>query len=417
MSGSRLVRSSPDLTRLVDEGYSIRLVNGYLAVDDVPFVDDSGKVGLGALLCPLDLQGDRTAKPSTHVMCFVGGEPRDRNGQPIDGLINAGVERWSASPDLVATCGFSQKPRPDGYSDYYEKVSYYVAMVANHAHAVAPGISALTAKPVATDEDDGVFVYVDTFSSRAGITARNEHLAIRKVVVVGLGGTGGYLLDLLAKTPIHEIHLYDGDIFGTHNAFRAPGAAGLEDLRAGQMKVDYFARTYARMHRGIRPHAARVTAGNVHELLDADFVFLAMDSNPDKKTIVEALLDACVPFVDAGIGVSNDPNGIAGQIRVTTSTPGRSDHIDGDQLLSYAVDGDAEYDTNLQVAELNMMAAGLAVVRFKKLFEFYADDENERHSVYVIGSNEIHSRYGQDGQTTAALSVNSTDGREPEAAA
>jgi hypothetical protein len=28
-----------------------------------------------------------------------------------------------------------------------------------------------------------------------------------------------------------------------------------------------------------------------------------------------------VSFIDTGIGVSNDPNGIAGQIRVTTSTP------------------------------------------------------------------------------------------------
>ena len=52
---------------------------------------------------------------------------------------------------------------------------------------------------------------------------------MKKVVIVGLGGTGGYLLDLLAKTPIEEIHLYDDDIFGTHNAFRAPGAASLDD--------------------------------------------------------------------------------------------------------------------------------------------------------------------------------------------
>jgi hypothetical protein len=300
MSDSRLVRNSPDLIRLIDEGYSIRVVNGFLVVDDIPFVDGAAEVKRGALLCPLDLHGDRTAKPSTHVMCFVGGEPRDKNGQPIDGLINTGVERWSAAPDLVAACGFSQKPQAGGYTDYYEKVSYYAAMVVNHARAVDPRVTALTAKPVATDEDDGVFVYVDTFSSRAGITTRNQSLAMRKVVIVGLGGTGSYLLDLLAKVPIHEIHLYDDDIFGTHNAFRAPGAASLEDLRAGPMKVEYYERMYTRMHRGIRPHAVSVTSENVADLLDADFVFLTMDANPDKMAIIKALTDARVPYIDTG---------------------------------------------------------------------------------------------------------------------
>jgi hypothetical protein len=401
MSGSRLVRNSPDLTRLADEGYSIRIVDGHLVVDDIPFVNDAAEIQRGKFLCPLDLQGDRTAKPNTHVMCFIGGEPRDKHGQPIDGLINPDVEKWSASPDLIATCGFSLKPRADGYHDFHEKVTSYAALVANHARALDPSVTELTAKPIASDEDDGVFVYVDTFSSRAGITTRNQQLALQKIVIVGLGGTGGYLLDLLAKTPIHEIHLYDGDLFGTHNAFRAPGAASLEDLRAGPMKVDHFTQIYAHMHRGIHPHPTRVTADNIDELLDADFVFLTMDANPDKKIIVEKLTDARVPFIDTGIGVDNDPDGIAGQIRITTSTPGRSEHITRDSLLSYLSGDDADYDTNLQVAELNMTAAAQAVIRFKKLLGFYADDEDERHCVYVTATNEIHTRYGQPDQTTA----------------
>ena len=32
MSDSRLVRNSPDLQRLVSDGYTVRLVNGYLVV-------------------------------------------------------------------------------------------------------------------------------------------------------------------------------------------------------------------------------------------------------------------------------------------------------------------------------------------------------------------------------------------------
>lgn len=400
MSGSRLVPDSPDLARLVEDGYAVRIVNAFLVVDDIPFADDAAQVQRGSLLCPLDLSGDITTTPSTHVMCFVGGAPRDKSGQPIDGLVNDGVERWSASPELTATCGFSQKPE-GGYPDFYEKVTYYAAMVIGPAQAIDPDANPLTFKPVETDEDDGVFRYLDTFSSRAGITDLNERLTLAKVVIIGLGGTGAYLLDLLAKTPVLSLHLYDGDFFRTHNAFRAPGASSIEDLRAGMKKVDYFKKVYSAMRRGIEAHPVRVTAENVGEILDANFVFLTMDTGPDKKAIIEALTAQGVPFIDSGVGLSRDPDGINGQIRITASAPGRSEHIDRDGLISYFAGVDAEYDTNLQVAELNSIAANLAVIRYKKFLRFYADAEAERHTVYALDSNELHNRYGTLGDTAA----------------
>ena len=44
MSDSRLVRNSPDLQHLVDEGYTVRIVNGYLVVDDIAYVDSAREV-------------------------------------------------------------------------------------------------------------------------------------------------------------------------------------------------------------------------------------------------------------------------------------------------------------------------------------------------------------------------------------
>ena len=149
MSGSRLVRNSADLARLVQDGYAVRIVNGFLVVDDIPFVDDAAQVRRGSFLCPLDLGGDTTTAPSTHVMCFVGGVPRDKNGQPIDGLVHDGVEEWSAGPDLTAVCGFSQKPNGN-YPDYYKKVTYYAAMVIGPAQAIEAEATPLTFKPVET---------------------------------------------------------------------------------------------------------------------------------------------------------------------------------------------------------------------------------------------------------------------------
>lgn len=395
MSDSRLVRNCPDLARLVKDGFSIRIVNGYLAVDDIPFVDHEAHVQRGALLCPLDLSGDVTLKPASHVMCFVGGVPRAEDGSPIPGLVNDGVEKWSAGEGLTAVCGFSQKPSSDGYADFYEKVTYYTAMVIGPAQALDPRATPYTFKPVETDEDDGVFLYMDTFTSRAGITELNQRLALPRIVIIGLGGTGAHILDLLAKTPAGEIHLYDGDFFRTHNGYRSPGAASLEDLKAGLRKVAYYERVYSRMRRGIHAHPEHVTADNVEEILGADFVFLAIDTGPDKQVIVEALTARDVPFIDTGIGVSKDANGtISGSIRMTTALAGRNEHIDRDGLISYFVGDDAEYDTNLQVVELNSIAANLAVMRYKKHLGFYADTEHELHTVYEIGANELFNRYG-----------------------
>lgn len=393
MSGSRLVRNSPDLARLVQDGFAVRIVNGFLVVDDIPYVDDAAQVQWGSFLCPLDLSGTTTAQPTTHVMCFVGGVPRDRNGRPIKDLVHDGVEKWSARADLTAACGFSQKPE-GGYVDFHEKVTYYTAMVISPAQAVDPTASPYTYKPIETDEDDGVFLYVDTFSSRAGITELNDLLALEKVVIVGLGGTGAHLLDGLVKTPARTIHIYDSDSFRTHNAFRAPGAASLDDLEAGLTKVEYYTRMYSRMRRGIVPHSVNVTADNVRELLDANFVFLALDTGPDKKTIIEALTEHRIPFIDTGVGLSNDTNGIAGQIRITASTPGRGDHIARDELISYFAGEDVEYDTNLQVDEINALTANLAIIRYKKVLTFYADIEDERHTVFVVNSGDLHHRYG-----------------------
>jgi hypothetical protein len=189
------------------------------------------------------------------------------------------------------------------------------------------------------------------------------------------------------------LHLYDGDFFRTHNAYRSPGAASLEDLRAGLKKVDYYERMYSAMRRGIKAHPVNVTSENVDELLDSDFVFLAMDTGPDKKIIVDALTANGVPFIDTGVGVGKDADGVNGQVRITVSVPDRTERIERDRLISFFVGDDAEYDTNLQVAELNSLAANLAIFRYKKHLGFYADTENELHTVYAVDSNELYNRY------------------------
>jgi hypothetical protein len=393
MSLPRLVLNSPDLSRLVNEGYAVRIQSGHLLVDDVPFVTSEKQVQRGTMICPLDTQGDSAIKPANHVMWFAGGVPCDKHGNELASLIHA-RERVAMAEGVVAECSFSQKPSPDGYANYYDKVVTYIGLVIGHAQVLEPGVTAGTFKPVATDEHESVFRYIDTASSRAGITAHTDKLALQKVVIVGLGGTGSYLLDQLAKLPIAELHLYDGDVFATHNAFRAPGAASIEELNARQAKVHYHASRYEPLRRGIHPHPVYITAENVDELLTMDFVFLSMDPNEHKKLIVDRLTDSQVPFTDTGIGILNDTTGLGGLIRVTTSLPGKRAHIDDGHLISYAAGGGDDYESNIQVAELNALTAVLAIIAFKKKSGFYRDQEHELHTLYAIDGNYLVNRYG-----------------------
>jgi tRNA A37 threonylcarbamoyladenosine dehydratase len=126
-------------------------------------------------------------------------------------------------------------------------------------------------------------------TTRAGIGAATAKLLANRAAIIGLGGTGSYILDLLAKTPINEIHLYDGDEFGLHNAFRAPGAPKKEEL-TNPKKVDWFGDIYDRMHMGIKRHPYHVRAEQLSEFAGFDFVFVAIDNAKARKIILEGLI-------------------------------------------------------------------------------------------------------------------------------
>lgn len=85
------------------------------------------------------------------------------------------------------------------------------------------------------------------------------------------------MLDLVAKTPALEIRLFDADEFLQHNAFRAPGASSVEQLREAPKKVDYLKGIYSKMHKGIIAYAVLLDATNLQLLDGTTFAFLCMD--------------------------------------------------------------------------------------------------------------------------------------------
>ncbi len=387
----RLIDLNPDLKRLRDEGYDIDLLAGHLVIREGPYVNSNREVQRGVLVSELEMNGDKTLPPQNHVAFFAGEYPCDHSGNQLSRVVNSAIQK-QIDTSLKVDFLLSSKHKDRPYRDYHEKMTRYIEIFSSYAHAiVGEGATARVFPAVRVDEKESVFWYVDTASSRAGITGVTQNLELPKVAIVGVGGTGSYVLDLVSKTPVHEIHLFDGDTFSNHNAFRSPRAASLEELDRKPHKVTYFAEHYSRMHRHIIPHDYFITAANAKELADMSFVFLCLDKGGAKKAIVDTLAAHDIPFVDLGMGVQLDSNGrLGGQLRVTTSTSRLRDHVTEKGRISFAdPDGDNDYASNIQIADLNALNAALAVIKWKKLFGFYRDLEDEHFSVYDIDGNCI----------------------------
>jgi hypothetical protein len=382
----RPISRSDDLRRLRDEGYDVTCTSGFLVVGSVPYVSANREVALGRLVCPLDLAGEVATRPDTHVMRFDGAEPCDAAGAPLHRLIHS-TGHEELAPGLSVEFTFSQKP-DDGYADYFEKVTAYVAILEHEAQAIDHTVTARVFPVVRPDDDeDSVFNYTDTASSRAGTVVATRRFVGLRLAIVGLGGTGSYILDLVAKTPVAEIHLFDRDTFLQHNAFRSPGAASIQELEQRMPKVAYLQQRCELMHKGVIAHPYHLDETNLDELNDFDFVFVAIDDNDAKAPLLRHLDQHGRPFIDVGLGVYETDGQYGGLLRVTTSTPDKRDHISGRIPLTKGVDD--EYDTNVQIVDLNALNAALAVLRWKRLIGFYVDLEHEFHSVYTIDGNAL----------------------------
>jgi hypothetical protein len=384
----RLISRSPDLERLRSEGYAVEIRHDHLMVHDIPYVDASKQVRRGVLVSTLNLVADSTTTPDTHVVYFIGDYPCTKDGVPIPQIAHA-TAKTRLAEGLETDHSFSNKP-PLGYPDYHAKMTRYIDIISHPAIALDESVTAKTYPVVKSTDDDSPFEYIDTATTRAGIGAITRKLAGQRIAIVGLGGTGSYVLDLMAKTPVREIHLYDSDEFLQHNAFRSPGAVSVADLDRRLSKVELMHERYSVLHRGIVAHKVRIGETNVGELRDLSFVFICIDSGPSRQMLVAHLEAMDVPFADVGMGIfrAGDGDTLGGVLRVTSSTPLVARHTARPGRFPFAEDdGLNEYATNIQVADLNMLNAVLGVVRWKRWAGFYLDLEREHHTTYTIDGN------------------------------
>lgn len=387
--------ADPSIRRLLDEDYCLTFESNHLLVEHIPYVTAAKQVAYGRLALPVAFSGNDVVQDSTgsHVIWFIGEQPCDETGRPIDGAVPS---PHAVTTEVTAAFMISSKPRRiEVFNSAYEKVTSYARVLSHPARSLDPTATATPGAGWTEVPDDLPFVYRDTGTARAGLADMNARFRGQKVAIIGLGGTGSYILDQVAKTWVNSIELFDGDVFDNHNAFRAPGAATLADLARRPNKADHFARQYGHMHTGITAHPYFVTSDTLDVLAGCTFVFMAAADADDKPQILAWLRERHIPTIEVGMGVQDEDGRLSGLLAVVNHYPGMR-ALGG----TGAAHGANEYDRNIQVADLNAMNAMLAVMEWKKYLGYYASTGPVAESVFKIFTGDIRTSTGVDDESS-----------------
>jgi hypothetical protein len=247
-------------------------------------------------------------------------------------------------------------------------VETYLATIVTPAMNAFPDATPLRAIEVKAAQQKTSLRFPDSMSANYNINDISFKLAEKSVGIVGLGGTGSYILDFLAKTHLNRIFLFDDDKIHVHTIFRIPGFI---HRAIGRRKVEALAEYYGQMHSGIEPVVERIVDTNLQKLDSLDFVFVSVDHAESRGIIVQYLAEKGIPFIDCGMGLTRYANGLNGTVRITGIGKTAYDSVVGTPYLPTVTNAEDEYRKQAQLAEFNSLNAALAVIRFKQHFGLY----------------------------------------------
>ena len=385
----RLVSHNDDIQRLVDKGYAIGFDSNCLIVRDIPYLDLSLQLQIGAFVAKLVFVDQNKVIQDDHQVYFAGSLPYNLDGKPIPNLAGGPIQ-LPLSPqcnDVVVQRSFSNKPRIAGkFTDFFEKIESYVSIISGPAMEKF-NVSPLTFRAVETEQEDSVFKFQDTLTSRAEIADLSARFKDDVIAIIGLGGTGSYVLDFLAKTPVKEILLFDTDPYHVHNAFRSPGRLQKNEL--GKLKTTIYRSRYSNFRRGLKAIPKFIDETCKKDFANVSFAFVCVDKGASRAGIIDLLSDMKIPFIDVGMGLSRKGSTLRGMIR-TSYFPTDEDQIkELKDLVPLTNNPDDVYKTNIQIGELNALNACIAVIRYKQLRGFYAESVANYNLLFDISDLRI----------------------------
>lgn len=393
-----LASHNSDIRRLIEKGYALAYDSThYLIARDMPYLDSAGSLQVGAFVTKLEFIDQQHVKQHDHTILFAGGVPHGLDGQPVPNL-GGGLSTLvlaKESADVVVQRSFSNKPRTTGaYNDFFDKIESYANQICAPARE-KHGAEWLTFK-VRQEEipSESVFKIHDTLSSLAEIGDLSGRFRNDVIAIIGLGGTGSYVLDFIAKTPVREIRAFDHDTFHVHNAFRSPGQLDPES-EFGRAKADIYRSRYDSFRHGLKINQQFVDAGSVADFDGVTFAFVCVDKGESRAGIFRLLLEKGIPFIDVGIGLKRKDGPLKGTVRTTYYSVEHGAIVRDKGYAELSTAPDDLYRLNIQTAELNATNAAFAVMRFKQLRGFYLEEMPFHHAVFyphnfkTIGEHEL----------------------------
>ncbi|HYH70092.1 MAG TPA: ThiF family adenylyltransferase [Methyloceanibacter sp.] len=380
----KLVSHNPDLAGLVERGFAVAFDSKCLIVRDIPYLDQRGGLHWGAIVAKLVFLDEEHVAQDDHQVFFAGAHPHQIDGTPIRNLAGgpATIQLSAASSDVVVQRSFSNKPLPAGkFDNFSDKIDSYVSIISGPA-IERHGVSPLTYRVSERFEPDPIFKFQDTLTSRAQIGDLNSAFAEETVAVIGLGGTGAYLLDLLVKTPVPRIRAFDGDTYHVHTAFRSPGRLAAEELNTPKATV--YGNRYENFRHGLHVEATYIDETTADRLAGVTFAFVCVDKGSSRGAIFDALISKGIPFIDVGMGLNRKHGPIGGMVRATYYPVEDAAAMRDRQLADLSDAADDIYRANIQIGELNALNACLALIRYKQVRGFYRDEEGYRHMLFGI---------------------------------
>ena len=387
----RLVSHNADLGRLVDKGYAVAFDTNHLVVRDIPYLDADGVLQTGALVAKLVFIDQDRVRQDDHQVFFAGSVPHGLDGKPIPNLGggNHQITLSDSCRDVVVQRSFSNKPKATGaFADFFDKIESYVAIISG------PAIEKYNASPytfrvVEQAPPDSIFKFHDTLTSRAEIADLVGRFKEDVIAVIGLGGTGAYVLDFMVKTPVHEIRSFDLDPFYVHNAFRSPGRT--EEAEFGNPKAAVYQARYENFRHGLSMVPKFIDSQSSSQLDGVTFAFVCVDKGSARAGIFDVLMAKKIPFIDVGMGLNRSRGALSGLLRVTYFSATDAQAVRDKQLVDLSDRPDDVYHANIQIGELNALNACLAVVRFKQLRGFYLEEAPLYNLLFGIGDMKIVS--------------------------
>lgn len=365
-----LASRNPFVKDLDDLGYDLDFIGGYFVIFGLPYLGKDGSLLHGDLVSKVALTEEGVINPPTgdHQAWFRGEQPYHVSGDPLK--MGFAQNNLVVAPDFEAPYSFSCKPMENGqlrdYSSFDEKIDTYLHAITAPALAKYPNATPLHGIERKAAAQNSPLRYPDTSSANYGLNDISGLLRGKKIAIVGLGGTGSYILDLVTRTHLELIVLFDDDKVHVHTIFRMPGFI---PNAIGKAKVEALAQHYGNWHSGIEPVRERISQENIQRLEIFDFVFVSVDDGPARRLIVDWLSSKGVPFVDCGMGLNRSAIGLNGMVRITGVDRAAYDRTIGTAYLPTANPKEDEYRKQAQIAELNALNATLAVIRFKQYFK------------------------------------------------